>query len=76
MLKFIKKTIKTIIRVAQNILMTVFLSILYILGFGVTFIFLFIFKRGILFKKHKKESTFWIKAAGYEPDADGSLRQA
>lgn len=76
MLKFIQETIKTIIRLVQKILMAVFLFILYILGFGITFIFLFIFKRDILFKNHKKESTSWIKAAGYEPDAEGSLRQA
>lgn len=76
MLEFIKKTIKTIIRVAQNILMIVFSIILYILGFGVTFIFLFIFKRDILFKNHKTDSTSWIDAFGYEPDAEGSLRQA
>lgn len=76
MLKHIKKISQVIIRVAQKILVTIFLTILYIIGFGATFIFICIFKRNFLFRNCKNDSTFWREATGYEPDPDGSLRQA
>ena len=72
--KRIKRIIQIIIRAIQKVLITIFLIILYVVGFGMTY--LFIFKKNILFKKHKKGKTFWVKAMGYELDADGSLRQA
>ena len=54
----------------------IFLIILYIVGLGVTLLFVSIFKNGLLFKNNKNDSTLWKEATGYEPDTEGSLRQA
>ena len=76
MLKHIKRLLRVVIMVAQKILVTIFLIILYILGLGTTLFFMFIFKRSFLFKNYKNDRTLWKEAAGYEPDPDSSLRQA
>ena len=76
MLKHIKRLLRVVIMVVQKILVTIFLVILYIVGLGATLFFVFIFKRSLLFKNYKNDRTFWKEASGYEPDSDGSLRQA
>jgi len=76
MLTRIKKIIQLVVRLVQKILVTTFLFILYFLGFGLTLIALFIFKRDFLIKNYKQNESFWKEAADYESEANGSLRQA
>jgi len=72
----IKKIIQNIIRVVQNILVTLLLTMIYIVGIGITRICIVIFNRRILIAPHKDKETFWQKAEGYEMDLENSVRQS
>ena len=76
MLKRIQKIIQNIIRVVQKVLAVIFLIILYVIGFGLTSLFLRIFKRDFLSKKCETNNACWCDALGYEVDKDDNLRQA
>ena len=76
MLRRLGKIIQVVVRLIQKILLSVSLIILYILGLGLTRLYLSVFNRNILVKRYKKNDTFWKEAAGYQPDADDVLRQA
>jgi len=76
MLKHIKKIAQVIIVAVQKIVITLLLIILYIVGFGATLVFIYIFKRRLLFRNCKNDSSFWNESAGYDSDMDSSLRQA
>ena len=76
MLQKAKKILFNIIKVVQKILITIFLTVLYIVGFGMTLVFIMIFKRSYLRAKRRDDETFWISASGYEPDMDDCMRQS
>jgi len=76
MLRYIKRIVQAVVVVAQRILVTIILVILYIGGFGATLFFIFVFKRSLLFRNYKNDRTLWKEAVGYDPDPDDSLRQA
>jgi len=72
----IKKIIQNFIRIIQKILITIFLFIVYIIGIGVTLIFVMIFNRRLLGKTFKGKNTFWNEAKGYGADINSSMRQS
>lgn len=61
MKKKIKKFFEIYIRLVQKILLFILLVILYILGFGLTKIFTFVFNVKYLSKKFVSKNTFWEK---------------
>jgi len=75
-LQRIKNLTRAIIRITQKILVKIFLFILYCAGFGLTALFLMIFKRDVLIRKPKAQDTFWITAEGYAEDPEDSLKQS
>jgi len=72
----IKKIIQNFIRIIQKILITIFLFIVYIIGIGVTLIFVMIFNRRLLGKTFKAKNTFWNEAKEYGADINSSMRQS
>jgi hypothetical protein len=60
----------------QKFLVTLSLFLVYILGFGVTYIFVFIFQRGLLQHTDKNEKSFWKNTEGYEPDLKSAQEQS
>ena len=72
----IQKIIQFLIRTVQRFLLTVFLTILYFFGLGITFFLLMFFNRKALIKKKNSNITFWDKAEGYDADINNSIRQS
>ncbi len=76
MLKRVQKIIQALMEVLQRILITMVLAILYVIGFGLTSLFLRIFKRSFFSEKCEVKNTCWRDASGYEAGRDDHLRQA
>jgi len=74
--KMIRKMIQKYIRIIQKIFITVALFVFYILGFGVTLIFVTIFRRGLLGAGKREKNTFWKDAEGYENDINDCMRES
>lgn len=69
---FIKKfqeITQSFVRIIQKKLIAIFLTIIYIGGFGITLVFMIGFKRN-------DNDTFWNKAVGYKADVYNSMRQS
>jgi hypothetical protein len=69
------KTQKFIV-IAQKILITIFLVLIYFVGFGLTLIFVLLFHKRIIFAKRGKLDTFWLGADGYGPGILDSMKQS
>ena len=62
--------------IVQEILITIFLVLIYFIGFGLTLVFVLLFNKRIIFAKREKLDTFWLEADGYEPDLLDSMKQS
>ena len=72
--------IQTLTRKIQKNFIRVSLFFIYIVGFGITLIFVKIFHRKLLKDQNsrsnqRKKNTFWKKADGYSPKIDECLKQ-
>ncbi|MBF0331191.1 MAG: hypothetical protein HQL17_04580 [Candidatus Omnitrophica bacterium] len=76
MFKRIQRIVHVVSGVVQKVLTTVLLVVLYIVGFGITAVFLRILKRDLMTNKRVNHSDHWLDAEGYGDDHDESLRQA
>jgi len=72
----LKLALQRFIRFQQKVLITVLLTLLYVFGFGITFLFASLFKRRLLRRSGATGDTFWRAATGYEPGMDDSIRQS
>lgn len=72
----VRKIIQNFIKTVQKILITAALFILYIVGFGITLIFVIIFNRKLLGGKEREKDTFWKDAKGYETDINEHMRES
>lgn len=70
------RIIQKLIILIQNIFLTVTLFIIYLVMFGLTFLFIFIFKRKVLIGDNEDNTTFWQDAQGYEEDINSCLRES
>jgi|AntAceMinimDraft_17_1070374.scaffolds.fasta_scaffold01196_1 hypothetical protein len=76
-IKYIYKiVIQNIIKFVQKILITIFLFLLYFIFFGITLIFILIFKKNMLKQNYESEYTFWNKAKDYNADIKESIHQS
>ena len=71
-----KKILAKLVRVIQRIFITVFLILIYFLGFGITLFFMALFNRKLIYGSLKSKDSSWLKAEGYDPDLEGSFRQS
>jgi len=71
----LKKIIKYYIRCIQRILVTVFLTLIYIVGFGITALAITVFRSDILRKDSKVTETYWHSAEKYG-SMESSQRQS
>lgn len=72
-----KRLLQRIIRIVQKVLITVCLVVVYVIGLGVTRLFVFLFRRRTPFRSRDDETgTYWKKAAGYEADLERCVRQS
>ena len=71
-----KKKLRNFIRIVQKVLITILLFIIYIIGIGVTKIFVMVFKREVFKRGYRSKATFWIEAKGYEANINDCLRQS
>ncbi|MDD5730483.1 MAG: hypothetical protein PHN57_05095 [Candidatus Omnitrophica bacterium] len=71
-----KEKIKKFVGVIQKILIKVLLFFVYILGFGITLILIFIFKRGLLSRGVDSGGSYWSEAKGYEPNLEECSRES
>ncbi len=62
--------------IVQKALITIFLILIYVVGFGVTFIFAMLFKRSLLRNKPERCDTFWVDVKDYGLDIDECMRQS
>ncbi len=76
MIKRIQFIVEVIRKAVQRSLTTVFLVLLYIVGFGLTALTLRVIKPGFLSKKFTVDNASWREASGYDVDGDGNLRQS
>lgn len=72
----IQRIIRAFIKIIQKTLIAISLVIVYIVGFGITLVFVVVFNRRLLRREYSTENTFWNKAVGYEVDIDESMRQS
>ncbi len=72
----LKKIIQWYVMIVQKVLITVMLFMLYILGFGITFIFAVIFNRRLLGLERVNKYTFWKDAQGYDADINECMRES
>lgn len=70
-----KKTQKFII-IMQKVLIPVLLVLTYLVGFGLTLVFILLFNKKIIFGKGEKEDTYWLEAKGYEADTFDGMKQS
>lgn len=71
-----RKIRRKVFSVIQKPLLSLLLFLLYIAGFGLTYIFAFIFKRHLLKGTSKREKSFWKDAKGYQADIGECLEQS
>ena len=57
--------IRRIFETIQQILVPVFLVIIYIIGFGITAVYVWVFHRRLISPPRKDSETYWIEADGY-----------
>ncbi|NQT90736.1 MAG: hypothetical protein HQ558_05730 [Candidatus Omnitrophica bacterium] len=72
----IKKITQRLIAVIQKILITVFLTLLYIFGFGIMFLLAAIFNRRLLRQGPASEGTLWSESQADTVDIETSMRQS
>lgn len=70
-----KKLLLPIIERTQKIIVTIFLFLLYLFGFGLTAIVMLFFSRKLLGFTKKNKNTFWEDAKNYDSDINRSLKQ-
>jgi len=70
-----KKIIQKFIMVVQKIIITSSLIVIYFAGFGITLIFVLLFKRKVITGEPRNGSV-WIEAEGYEPDINDAVFQS
>ncbi len=76
MLKRIQGIIQVVRIIVQRSLMMVSLVFLYVVGFGLTALFLRLLKPAFLSRKFMVDATSWSDAPGYDPDDDDNVRQS
>lgn len=80
MLKKAKRGIKSVtgilVSLVQKVLIKVLLAITYYIGFGITYIVVFIFNRELLKPADEDKETFWKYAEGYNPRMEECFRQS
>lgn len=72
----IKKSVQKIIARVQKILIFILLLCLYIVGFGVTKLFIYVFGKAISSRKNEGCDTFWLEAQGYASDIGDCERES
>jgi membrane protein DedA with SNARE-associated domain len=70
------KKIKIIGKNIQKTIAIALLFILYIFGFGISFVIARVFHRHFFEKKCESEDSFWIKAVDYDETPDELTRQS
>ncbi|MEI8011968.1 MAG: hypothetical protein WCI27_05740 [Candidatus Omnitrophota bacterium] len=76
MMKHIREILQLVRLAVQKTLMMAFLVVLYLVGFGLTTLFVRLFKPGFLLRGFKMDEACWREASGYNVDQDDSLRQS
>ena len=74
--RIFKKILAKLVRAIQKIMITVFLILIYFLGFGITLLFMVLFNRKLIFRRLKSKDSSWLRAEEYDPGLEGSLRQS
>jgi len=72
----LREKIKVLSKIIQRVIIIVVLFVIYFFGFGITFIYVFIFNRQALRPKNKDDLTYWREAIGYEPDINDTFFQS
>ena len=63
-------------RKLQKIFITATLFVIYIFGFGITYVMIMIFNRKMLKRQKKSLNTFWKDAEGYEGSIEECTRES
>jgi len=71
-----EKIIRIYVRIVQKTLITIFLVMLYIFGFGVIYILALLFNRKLLGIGKKEKDTFWVESIGYDINMTNSSRES
>lgn len=71
-MKIVRKFVKAI----QMLLITVSLTLVYFVLFGVTYFFMAIFKRADLLGHARCGCSSWVKAEGYSAHMEDALRES
>ena len=72
-----KKIINAYIRFMQRILITILLTVVYVVFFGITKLFLALFMPRTLWRrKNKNEDSFWLKMKEEPVDMEHALQQS
>lgn len=71
-----KKITAFIVRRVQFVAVTAALVVLYAVGFGLTRLWILLFRRSFFARRRLRRDSFWIKAEGYGRDPEESLRQS
>lgn len=71
-----EKIIRIYVRVVQKTLITIFLVMLYIFGFGGIYILALLFNRKLLGIGKKEKGTFWVESIGYDINMTNSFRES
>ncbi len=72
----IRKCIQTVLRVIQKILIFVLLTLVYFIGFGITYICALLFKRELFKSNNTNALSFWRDAEGYDMTMKECTRQS
>jgi hypothetical protein len=67
---------RVLLRIVQKVLLVVLLSLLYVVGIGLTLALAVLFDRRLLGRTLKGAPSFWIETEGYQADRAGLLRQS
>ena len=76
MLDRLKKFAGHFIRIAQKLILSVSLTLIYFLGFGLTYLFMRIFNPGVLKGPRVDSDTFWVPSEDCAADLKESLSQS
>ncbi len=75
----LKRMQRPIIRVTQQVILAVSLSLLYYLGFGISRLFMMVLARRTLFNRPRQrvaDDTYWRPAEGYDLEEFHLVRQS
>lgn len=75
-LDHLRGAVRTIIRMAQRVVMAISLFLVYFVAMGATWVLAWAFARRLVRRSRTGLDSYWEPAEGYDPDPDQAIHQS